>query len=236
MQHGLAPTMLSGMNNTTRTLILGASAVFALGTLTACSGTDTQTEGESTSAAAVVEFPESARYIADMPLPDGGTMTIGIAVQGDEVAAYACDGSSDEAWFFGNTSADGTSIDITSKFLDELDATFDGTDVEGTLTMNDQPLTFTAAEVAEPAGMYTAVVDGVRASWVVRPDDTQTGVIFLNSDEVSVFENEAAESVRERRLERLLGAADKLEMPDATSTINGRQVQAEIVSGDTRLN
>ncbi|MGK2882036.1 MAG: hypothetical protein ACSLE6_14960 [Mycobacterium sp.] len=235
MQPGLAPTMLATMNNSTRALVLGASAIFALSTLTACSGSDSEAPSETAAATSAVVFPDSAKYIADMPLPDGGMMTIGIAVDGDHVAAYACDGSSDEAWFFGSTAADGTAIDITSKYLDELDATFDGTDVEGTLVMNDETLEFTAAPVAAPAGMYTAVVDGVRASWVVRPDDTQTGVIFLNSDEASVLQNDSSAQVRERRLARLLGQADPLAVPAGNTTINGRPVTAQIVDGDTRL-
>ena len=46
-------------------------------------------------------------------------MTIGIAVDGAEIAAYACNGSDDEAWFFGDQT-DGR-IDITSRFSDTLE-------------------------------------------------------------------------------------------------------------------
>ena len=103
-------------------------------------------------------------------------MTIGIAVDGAEVAAYACNGTDDEAWFFGNQT-DGK-IDITSRFRDTLSAEFDGTDVEGDLTMNGVSYEFTAPAVPAPAGMYTAAADGVRASWVVRPDGSAIGVQF----------------------------------------------------------
>ena len=37
-----------------------------------------------------------------MKTADGKTMTIGISVDGDQIAAYACNGTDDEAWFFGN--------------------------------------------------------------------------------------------------------------------------------------
>lgn len=236
MYFGFGAAMLSDMKNSTRTLILGASAIFAFGTLTACSSEAQAPTTESSAAAEAVAFPESAKYIADMPTPDGRTMTIGIAVDGDQVAAYACDGSTDEAWFFGNTAADGTGIDITGKFLDTLDATFDGTDVEGTLVMNDQTLEFTALPVDAPAGMYTAELDGARASWVVRPDDTQTGVIFISdANDPNAFENDSAETVRAARLARLLSQAEPLTPGTMRSTINGRQVTAEIVNGDTRL-
>ena len=83
--------------------------MFALGTLSACSGgtsTEATTTAEATAttpvSATAAPFPQSAKYIADMKAADGKTMTIGIAVDGTEVAAYACNGTDDEAWFFGN--------------------------------------------------------------------------------------------------------------------------------------
>ena len=85
-----------------------------------------------------------------MTAADGKTMTIGIAVDGAEVAAYACNGTDDEAWFFGNQT-DGD-IDITSKFRDTLKAEFDGTDVEGDLTMNGVTYEFTAPAVPRRRG------------------------------------------------------------------------------------
>ena len=171
------------MKKHTRTLLIGVSAMFALGTLSACSGgtsTEATTTSEATAttpvSATAAPFPQSAKYIADMTAADGKTMTIGIAVDGAEVAAYACNGTDDEAWFFGNQT-DGK-IDITSRFRDTLSAEFDGTDVEGDLTMNGVSYEFTAPAVPAPAGMYTAEADGARASWVVRPDGSAIGVQF----------------------------------------------------------
>ena len=152
------------------------------GTGTACSGGSTTTATSptpSSSTAVVKDFPKSAHYIADMPMAGGKTMTIGVAVEGDKIAAYACDGSTDEAWFFG-TQKDG-SLDITSRYQDTLKASFDGSAVVGQLNMNDVNYTFTAASVPSPSGMYTAEANGVRASWVVRPDNTITGVQFKKS-------------------------------------------------------
>ncbi len=96
-----------------RMLAVGVAATLALGTVAACSG-GSGTESNSPAPSVVKNFPQSAHYIADIPMADGKTMTIGVAVEGDKVAAYACDGSSDEAWFFG-TQKDG-SLDITSKY------------------------------------------------------------------------------------------------------------------------
>ena len=147
------------MKKLTRTLLVGISALVALGTLSACSGgssteASSSSEAPTTTAAASDKFPQSARYIADMTAADGKTMTIGISVDGSEVAAYACNGTDDEAWFFGNQT-DGK-IDIKSRFRDTLNAEFDGTNVAGDLNMNGVAYQFTAAPVSGDAGMYTA--------------------------------------------------------------------------------
>jgi len=104
--------------------------------------------------------------MADLKAADGKTMTIGISVDGASVAAYACNGTDDESWFFGNQTEG--KIDIKSRFRDTLNAEFTGTDVAGDLTMNGVAYEFTAAPVSGAAGMYTADFEGARASWVVR--------------------------------------------------------------------
>ncbi|GAY15213.1 hypothetical protein MSZK_19390 [Mycobacterium sp. shizuoka-1] len=223
-------------------MIAGAVATVALGTLTACSGGSTTTATSptpSSDGATVKNFPTSAHYIADMPMSDGKTMTIGVAVEGDKIAAYACDGSTDEAWFFG-TQKDGT-LDITSRYQDTLTASFNGTDVVGQLTMNDVDYTFSAAAVPAPAGMYTAEANGVRASWVVRPDHSVTGVQFKKSNDsdtadlVLANEQKFRDQVRQRRLARQLQAAPPLEFGTWRSTVSGVPVTAILVNGDTRL-
>jgi hypothetical protein len=230
-----------------RTLLVGVSALVALGTLSACSG-GTSTEATSptetapaTTTATESAFPQSARYVADMKAADGKTMTIGISVDGGEVAAYACNGTDDEAWFFGNQT-DGK-IDITSRFRDTLKAQFTGTDVEGDLTMNGVPYKFTAAPVSGAAGMYTADFEGVRASWVVREDGSAIGVQFSpttgqkleQSDLQQLADDQFRTQVRNTR--RLQQAAQivKLENGSMSSTINGRQVTPTLVNGNFRL-
>ncbi|NTY63714.1 hypothetical protein [Mycolicibacterium sphagni] len=225
-----------------RTLLACVIATAALGTVTACSGGSSTTANSTTpspSTAIVKDFPKSAHYIADMPMADGKTMTIGVAVEGDKIAAYACDGSKDEAWFFG-TQKDGA-LDITSRYQDTLKASFDGSAVVGQLTMNDVNYTFTAASVPSPAGMYTAAANGVRASWVVRADNTITGVQFKTSNDsdtsdlVQANEQKFRDQVRQRRQARLLQPAPPLEFGTWRSTVNGVPVTAILVNGDTRL-
>jgi len=218
-----------------RTLMAGMVATIALGTATACSGGSSPTATTptpSTSAAAAKNFPTSAHYIADMPMADGKTMTIGVAVEGDKIAAYACDGSKDEAWFFG--SQDDGALDITGKFRDTLVADYDGGNVVGDLTMDGVTYTFTAPQVADPAGMYTAELGGVRASWVVRPDDTMTGVQFTpRDDDKTVFELQGEEFRQRVRNARELTQAPALTTDGLRTTINGQPVVAELVTGDT---
>ena len=225
-----------------RTLLACVIATVALGTVAACSGGSTTTGSSptpSTSTATVKDFPKSAHYIADMPMADGHTMTIGVAVEGDKIAAYACDGVKDEAWFFG-TQKDGA-LDITSKYQDTLKASFDGTAVVGHLNMNNVNYSFTAASVAMPSAMYTAAANGVRASWVVRPDNTITGVQFKiskdsdTSDLVQANEQAFRDQVRQRREARLLQPAPPLEFGTWHSTVAGAPVTAIRVDGDTRL-
>jgi hypothetical protein len=237
------PVKLVGMRKYTRTLLTGITAVAAFAALTACS-TETPSKVSATTtapaSATATPFPQSAKYIADMEA-EGHTMTIGVAVNGTEIAAYACNGTDDEAWFFGTQNAG--NVDITSKFRDTLEASFDGTDVKGDLTMNGVKYTFTAASVPAPAGMYTAELDGVRASWVMRPNGSAVGV-QLNGTGARNFEQAELQQLREDqfraevRNKRILQQAAQLtRLQDGQwgSTINGHPVVAQIVDGNFRF-
>jgi hypothetical protein len=233
------------MKNILRTLIVGVLALFALGTLSACSsGSSTEPSAApstQSTAAAPAPFPQSAKYMADMEA-DGKKMTIGISVDGNQVTAYACNGVDDESWFFGNQ-ADGA-IDITSKFRDNLSASFNGTDVTGDLTMNGTKYDFTANAVSAPAGMYTAALDGARASWIVRPDGSVTGVQFNGGISGRDFEQaelqqlNAAQFQSQVRNKRILQQANQvISLQNGTlhSKINGRDVAGLVVTGTTRF-
>ncbi len=249
MRVNLDRSMLGAMRKQLRNLLVGVSAVIALGTLSACSGgSSTESSpaspsaGASTSAATDASFPEAARYIADMET-DGKKMTIGIAVDGEDVTAYACNGVDDEAWFFGNQT-DGT-IDITSKLRDTLNASFNGTDVEGDLTMNGVSYDFTAAPVSDPAGMYTAELDGVRSSWIVRSDGSVIGVQLNGGISGRDFEQaelqqlnqlQFQQQVRNKRQLQQAAQVERLSNGTLTSTINGRTVTGTLVTGNTRFN
>jgi hypothetical protein len=229
-----------------RTLIVGVSALIALSTLSACSGGKTTeatptSEAVTTPPATATPFPQSARYVADMKAADGKTMTIGISVDGASIAAYACNGTDDEAWFFGNQ-ADGK-IDIKSRFRDTLKAEFNGTDVAGDLTMNGVAYKFAAAQVSGAAGMYTADFEGVRASWVMREDGTAIGVQFSSttgqkleqSDIQQLADDQFRAQVRNTRKLQQAAQIQILQNKSAKSTINGHDVTPTLVNGSFRL-
>jgi hypothetical protein len=238
------------MRKFTRTLLVGVSTVLAMGTLSACSGGSATNASSSTSTPpktsaappAPTPVPQSAKFIADMPAAGGKTMTIGIAVDGDEVAAYACNGIDDEAWFFGNQT-DGR-IDITGKFRDTLSASFDGADMVGDLTMDGVAYRFTAASVPAPAGMYTGELGGVRASWVVRADGSSIGVQHDSSgrrdndnrpNPFLLQEKEFREQVRNRRLLQAASQLSAQQIRTERTEINGHEVALVIVNGNFRL-
>ncbi len=229
-----------------RTLLVSVSALIALGTLSACSGGKTTeatptSEAVTTPPATATPFPQSARYVADMKAADGKTMTIGISVDGASIAAYACNGTDDEAWFFGNQ-ADGK-LDIKSRFRDTLRAEFDGTDVAGDLTMNGVAYKFTAAPATGAAGMYTADFEGARASWVMRADGSAIGVQFSastgqkleQSDIQQLADDQFRSQVRNTRKLQQAAQLTKLQDGAMSSTINGRQVTPTLVTGTFRL-
>lgn len=231
------------MKKFTRTLLVGLSAILALGILSACSGgSSNDAAGTSVGPTTKSALPQSARFVADMKASDGKTMTIGISVDGAEVAAYACNGSDDEAWFFGEQT--GGVIDIKSRFRDTLAADFDGTNVVGDLTMNGVAYKFSAAPVSGVAGMYTAAVDGVRASWVVREDGSAIGVQFNPATGQKLEQSDLAKLADDQfrtqvRNKRELSAARQIEFladKSAKSTINGKQVTPTLVTGTFRLN
>ena len=245
--------MLDHMRKHIRILLLGVIALLALGILPACStGTkEAKTSTQSTSAsetsaapapATAARFPQSAKYIADTTSSDGKPMVIGIAVDGSQIAAYACNGTDDEAWFFGDQK-DGK-IELTSRFKDTLKAEFNGKDVVGDLTMNGVAFAFSAPAVPAPAGMYTADFEGVRASWVVRPDGSATGVQFNGGVSGRDFEQAELQQLNELqfrnsvRNKRQLQQAQQIELlanRSARSTINGHQVTPVVVDGNFRL-
>jgi hypothetical protein len=220
------------MNKHNRTLVLAAGAITALATLPVCS-----LANASPPAGATVAFPESGRYIADMPGQNGMTTTMAITVDGDNIAAYATNGTNDEAYFSG-TEQNGL-IDLTSKYQDHLTGAFDGTTVDGTLTMNDVARSFAAPAVAAPAGMYTTELGDARASWVVRPDHSMMGMqdrMSRRDDEligqILQGQQDFQDQVRQMRVDRQMQPAPQLMYGTWHVDMNGTPMTAVPVTGN----
>src|SRR5258705_10341838 len=207
-------------------LVVGAGAVIALGMLTAPTST-------------AAPMPPSATFIADVPEVNGATMTMAVTVEGDNVVAYATNGTNDEAYFFG-TQKDGQ-MDLMSMYGDEVKASFDGTNVTGEMTMNETdatPLKFAASSVAAPAGLYTATHDTARATWVVRPDHTMSGVMDNSApgdhkvtDAIMAREQAFKDKVRQMRQDRPLQPAPPMTYGTWAMDMNGSTVPGVRVTG-----
>ena len=229
------------MKQYTRALVVGAGALIAMGMLTACSGgpqhvaspTDMTTSTGS-------PMPSSATFIADMPEKDGTMMTMAIAVAGEKIVAYTTNGTTDEAWFFG-TQKDGR-LDLMSMYGDNLEASLDGNTVSGTVTMNETgaaPVTFAATSVAAPAGMYTAAHENSRATWVVRPDHTITGVMDNSApgdhkvtDAIMAHDQAFKDQVRQLRHNRQLQQAPQMTYGTWSMHMGDATMAAVRVTGD----
>jgi hypothetical protein len=183
-------------------------------------------------------MPQTGTFIAKMPQKEGQPqMVLAVTVEGDRVAAYACNNSNDEAWFFG-TQQNG-SMNLTSKYQDTLQASFDGKNLTTTLTMNDVTYTGTAEPVAAPAGIYTATAANARATWIVMADQSVVGVTSPNSkndreviDQINAQQQAFKDKVRQARLQRQLEQSAQLNTGNFTSTLNGTTVTAVQVTGN----
>ena len=203
-----------------------AGAVIAATALGACSAT-------------AFAMPQSGTFVADMAEPDGNTMALGIAVEAENVTAYATDGTSDEAVFMG-TQSNGT-MTLISPYQDQLTASFEGSTITGTITMNEpnaQPHNFSASLVSAPAGIYTAEMGDSRTTWVVRPDSTMVGMMMPNSkrdreviDQINQQQQDFQNKVRQMRLARQMQPAPQLTYGTWQTTMDGTTMTAVPVTG-----
>ncbi len=220
---------------------LGVGAVIALGTVTACGKSNESTSpsagATNTTSSSVVAMPQTATFIGKMPAREGQPqMVVAVSVDGDRVAAYACDNANDEAWFFGIQK--NGAMELTSNYQDTLQASFDGKSLNTTLTMNDVTYTGAADPAQPPAGIYTATAGDARASWIVLPDQSMVGVTSANSkndreviDQINAQQADFKSKVRQARLNRQLQQSAQLAYGKWTSQLNGTAVTAVDVTG-----
>ena len=161
----------------------------------------------TTATSAAVEFPAQATYVGQIPVATG-TLTLAIAVEGEDAVAYACDGSAVESWLAGD--AEAGRLELEGREGARLEGEFDGATVRGILWLGDRSWTFDAAPAEPPAGLYLANVGDVRASWIVTQDGTVTGVLRGGDGGTTPAPALA---------------------PDGTAVVDGETVTADPVSG-----
>lgn len=228
------------MRNYTRAVVVGAGAAVALGMLTACSSGAQDVASSPSTTRMAAPMPSSATFIADVPEANGQTMTMAVTVEGERVVAYATNGTDDEAYFFG-TQTDGE-MDLMSMYGDNLKGSFDAGKLDGEVTMNEPqaaPVEFVASPVAAPAGLYTAAQGNARATFVVRPDRTMTGVMDNSApgdhkvtDAIMARDQAFKDKVREMRLDRQMQRAPQMTYGTWSMQMHGSTVTAVRVTGD----
>lgn len=135
----------------------------------------------------VTQVPAEAPGSAPVVAPDqtayagrtsGNEATIAITVQGDQVAAYLCDGDQVEAWLEGTIT--GGELNLQGSGDAGATGSLAGDAVFGTVQVQGTQWPYAAQRAESPAGLYEGrgTVDGApaRIGWVVLPDGSQTGV------------------------------------------------------------
>ena len=198
--------------------------------------------GPALPTAQAATMPTDSTYITDMSADGTTPMTLAVTVDDDQVVAYATNGTTEEAWFFGTQK--GGTVDVMSMYADRIQAVYDGSTLRGTLTMNGEqtPHPFSAATAAAPAGIYTATMQGARASWVVRPDRTATGVMDNSapgdhkvSDQLAAQQQQYQDQVRQLRLDQQMQQAPPMQYGTWTAMMHDVPVTATRVTGNMRF-
>ena len=170
-------------------------------------------------------------------------MTMAITTKDGQIVAYATNGTDDDAYFLGPLGGGG--MHLMSIYGDVLTASFDGTKVDGEVTMNEvgsPPVKFVASRVESPAGIYTAAVGAARVTYVVRPDRSSVGVMDNSAPgdhrvTDAIMQNESAfkDSVRQMRLDRAASVAPPLNTSTMEGDMGGQRFRATPVTGDMSL-
>jgi hypothetical protein len=166
-------------------------------------------------------FPFSAAQTAVQAVyagrSSGNEVTLAIATDGDQAAAYVCNGKTIEAWLQG--SVHGNQVTLSGNKGASLTGTLSGLAMFGMVTpAAGVNLPFSAELSARPAGVFQAriTVNGLatRIGWAVLPDGTQLGVAVTGTTKTP---------------------APPLNLSDDSFTLNGTTFTASSVAGDATV-
>ena len=109
--------------------------------------------------------------------------SVAISIHGTQAIAYACNGSSVEAWLRGT--AVGGRLVMTGKNGAVLTANYDSRRAFGDVSADGLTYSFSVYTVKKPSGLYQATADvrgaRIKAGWIVLPDGTQVGSLEPNA-------------------------------------------------------
>jgi serine/threonine-protein kinase len=145
-----------------------------------------------------------------------GSGAVELSVRDGHVIGYVCDGTSVQAWFHGDMSADGR-VDLHAADGAALGGAYGAGTVTGTVTAGLKSSTFVLRAARKPAGLYRATgttSDGrpYTAGWIVQPNGSQVGILTVGATSTP---------------------APRLDTATDRATIDGTPVTAESLSGLT---
>jgi len=110
--------------------------------------------------------------------------SVAISIHGTQAVAYACNGSSVEAWLSGTAS--GGRLALTGKNGAVLTGNYDSRRAFGNVSADGITYAFSVYTVKKPSGLYRATADvrgaKIKAGWIVLPDGTEVGSLESNAD------------------------------------------------------
>jgi len=110
--------------------------------------------------------------------------SVAISIHGTQAVAYACNGSSVEAWLSGTAS--GGRLALTGKNGAVLAGNYDSRRAFGNVSADGITYAFSVYTVKKPSGLYRATADvrgaKIKAGWIVLPDGTEVGSLESNAD------------------------------------------------------
>ena len=114
----------------------------------------------------------------------GAHASVAISIHGTQAIAYACNGSSVEAWLSGTAS--GGRLTLTGKNGAVLTGNYDSRRAFGNVSADGITYAFSVYTVKKPSGLYRATADvrgaKIKAGWIVLPDGTEVGSLESNAD------------------------------------------------------
>jgi hypothetical protein len=110
--------------------------------------------------------------------------SVAISIHGTQAIAYACNGSSVEAWLSGT--AVGGRLALTGKNGAVLNGNYDSRRAFGGVSADGFTYAFSVYTVKKPSGLYRATADvrgaTIKAGWIVLPDGTEVGSLESNAN------------------------------------------------------